>query len=145
MRVDCGGVHSGAVLLEAMLPSVGKGRAVPWSSSFTCAGVRVRSSDRARAATPATRGDAKLVPTEALKLSVYAEAAGAVVPELVLVRMGYRHGALGAVLTQLPPGALIANHAIHRKDALEDEGEQPNPIVDFVALLPRRLGYNLGP
>jgi glycine/D-amino acid oxidase-like deaminating enzyme len=43
------------------------------------------------------------------------------------------------------PGALIANTAIHRKDATEDEGEEPNPFVDFVARLPRRLGYNLGP
>ena len=43
------------------------------------------------------------------------------------------------------PGALIANRAIRRKDELEDLGDQPNPIVDFVARLPRRLGYNLGP
>ena len=43
------------------------------------------------------------------------------------------------------PGALIANHAIRHKDEVEDRGEQPNPIVDFVAKLPRRLGYNLGP
>jgi len=43
------------------------------------------------------------------------------------------------------PGALIANQAIRHKDELEDRGEQPNPIVDFVARLPRRLGYNLGP
>ena len=43
------------------------------------------------------------------------------------------------------PGAWIANTAIHRKDAAEDEGEEPNPFVDFVAKLPRRLGYNLGP
>ena len=43
------------------------------------------------------------------------------------------------------PGAWVANTAIHRKDASEDEGEEPNPFVDFVARLPRRLGYNLGP
>lgn len=43
------------------------------------------------------------------------------------------------------PGALIANAAIHRKDATEDGGGEPNPFVDFVARLPRRLGYNLGP
>jgi glycine/D-amino acid oxidase-like deaminating enzyme len=43
------------------------------------------------------------------------------------------------------PGAMIANHAIHRKDRAEDEGLEPNPFVDFVARLPRRLGYNLGP
>lgn len=43
------------------------------------------------------------------------------------------------------PGALIANHAIRRKDEFEDRDEEPNPLVDFVAKLPRRLGYNLGP
>jgi glycine/D-amino acid oxidase-like deaminating enzyme len=43
------------------------------------------------------------------------------------------------------PGALVANTAIRRKDEAEDDGEQPNPFVDFVAKLPRRLGYNLGP
>jgi len=43
------------------------------------------------------------------------------------------------------PGALIANTAIRRKDEAEDRGEDPNPLVDFVAKLPRRLGYNLGP
>jgi glycine/D-amino acid oxidase-like deaminating enzyme len=43
------------------------------------------------------------------------------------------------------PGALVANTAIRRKDEAEDEGEDPNPLIDFVAKLPRRLGYNLGP
>jgi glycine/D-amino acid oxidase-like deaminating enzyme len=43
------------------------------------------------------------------------------------------------------PGALIANHAIRRKDEFEDRGERPNPLVDFVARLPRRVGYHLGP
>ena len=43
------------------------------------------------------------------------------------------------------PGALITNRAIRRKDDAEDEGEDPNPLIDFVAKLPRRLGYNLGP
>jgi glycine/D-amino acid oxidase-like deaminating enzyme len=43
------------------------------------------------------------------------------------------------------PGALVANAAIRRKDEAEDEGEDPNPLIDFVARLPRRLGYNLGP
>jgi glycine/D-amino acid oxidase-like deaminating enzyme len=43
------------------------------------------------------------------------------------------------------PGALIANTAIRHKDEAEDRGEEPNPLVDFVAKLPRRLGYNLGP
>jgi len=43
------------------------------------------------------------------------------------------------------PGALVANTAIRRKDQAEDEAEEPNPLIDFVARLPRRLGYNLGP
>lgn len=43
------------------------------------------------------------------------------------------------------PGALVANRAILRKDQTEDRGEEPNPFVDFVARLPRRLGYDLGP
>ena len=43
------------------------------------------------------------------------------------------------------PGVLVANHAIRRKDDAEDRGQEPNPLVDFVAKLPRRLGYDLGP
>lgn len=43
------------------------------------------------------------------------------------------------------PGVLIANHAIRRKDEFEDRDEEPNPLVDFVARLPRRIGYHLGP
>ena len=43
------------------------------------------------------------------------------------------------------PGAFVANAAIRRKDEFEDRGEEANPLVDFVARLPRRLGYNLGP
>ena len=43
------------------------------------------------------------------------------------------------------PGALIANRAVRLKDEAEDAGEKPNPFVEFVARLPRRLGYNLGP
>ena len=43
------------------------------------------------------------------------------------------------------PGAFIANTAIRRKDEFEDRDEEANPFVDFVARLPRRLGYNLGP
>ena len=48
------------------------------------------------------------MPSEVLKLSVYVELAGPVVPELVVVRIGYRHGEPVAVLTQLPAGAPIA-------------------------------------
>jgi glycine/D-amino acid oxidase-like deaminating enzyme len=43
------------------------------------------------------------------------------------------------------PGVLVANHAIVRRDRAQDAGEEPNPFTDFVAKLPRRLGYNLGP
>jgi glycine/D-amino acid oxidase-like deaminating enzyme len=43
------------------------------------------------------------------------------------------------------PGAFIVNKAIWRKDEHEDRDEEPSPIVDFVAHLPRRMGYNLGP
>ena len=43
------------------------------------------------------------------------------------------------------PGVYVANKAIWRKDQLEDRDEEPSPIVDFVAHLPRRMGYNLGP
>ncbi|MEO8477188.1 MAG: FAD-binding oxidoreductase [Actinomycetota bacterium] len=43
------------------------------------------------------------------------------------------------------PGALIANTAIRRKDEFEDRGQEANPLVDFVARLPRRMGYHLGP
>jgi glycine/D-amino acid oxidase-like deaminating enzyme len=42
-------------------------------------------------------------------------------------------------------GAAVANRAIHRRDESLDDEEDPNPFVDFVARLPRRLGYNLGP
>jgi glycine/D-amino acid oxidase-like deaminating enzyme len=42
-------------------------------------------------------------------------------------------------------GAAVANRAIHRRDEALDDEEDPNPFVDFVAKLPRRLGYNLGP
>jgi glycine/D-amino acid oxidase-like deaminating enzyme len=42
-------------------------------------------------------------------------------------------------------GAMVTNRAIHRRDVTLDGEEVPNPFVDFVAKLPRRLGYNLGP
>ena len=42
-------------------------------------------------------------------------------------------------------GAMVTNRAIHRRDVTLDGEEIPNPFVDFVAKLPRRLGYNLGP
>jgi glycine/D-amino acid oxidase-like deaminating enzyme len=42
-------------------------------------------------------------------------------------------------------GAFITHEAIVRKDDLEDAGKKPGPIIDFIAKLPRRLGYNIGP
>jgi hypothetical protein len=42
-------------------------------------------------------------------------------------------------------GMLVANHAILRRDRTLDEDVEPNPLTDFVAKLPRRLGYRLGP
>ena len=43
------------------------------------------------------------------------------------------------------PGMLAANLAIMRKDDREATGAEPDPMTRFVATLPRRLGYNLGP
>lgn len=45
----------------------------------------------------------------------------------------------------LSPGVAVVNSAIRRRDRSMDEGEEPNPLVDFAAKLPRRMGYNLGP
>jgi hypothetical protein len=53
-----------------MLASGGNGRAVACSSSLTCCGVIVGRAEIVRAATAATSGAEKLVPTETLKLSV---------------------------------------------------------------------------
>lgn len=43
------------------------------------------------------------------------------------------------------PGMLVVNAAIRRKDDLEDAGRRVGPLTRFLAKLPRRLGYNLGP
>jgi glycine/D-amino acid oxidase-like deaminating enzyme len=43
------------------------------------------------------------------------------------------------------PGAFVVNEAIRRKDEFEDRGEESNPLVDFAARLPRRIGFHLGP
>ncbi|MGQ0668616.1 MAG: NAD(P)/FAD-dependent oxidoreductase [Actinomycetota bacterium] len=43
------------------------------------------------------------------------------------------------------PGALVVTRAILRKDRAEDEDRRPGRLVDALARLPRRLGYNLGP
>jgi glycine/D-amino acid oxidase-like deaminating enzyme len=43
------------------------------------------------------------------------------------------------------PGMLVANAAIRRKDDLEEAGRRVDPATRFVARLPRRLGFHLGP
>jgi glycine/D-amino acid oxidase-like deaminating enzyme len=43
------------------------------------------------------------------------------------------------------PGMLVANAAIRRKDDLEERGRWVDPLTMFVATLPRRLGFHLGP
>lgn len=42
-------------------------------------------------------------------------------------------------------GAAVVRRAIIAKDTAEEKGESPNPIVEAIAHLPRRLGYLLGP
>jgi glycine/D-amino acid oxidase-like deaminating enzyme len=42
-------------------------------------------------------------------------------------------------------GAAAAQGAIVRKDEAEDRGGRPDPITGFIARLPRRMGYELGP
>ncbi len=43
------------------------------------------------------------------------------------------------------PGMMVANAAIRRKDDLEDARKPVDPLTGFVARLPRRLGFRLGP
>jgi glycine/D-amino acid oxidase-like deaminating enzyme len=43
------------------------------------------------------------------------------------------------------PGMFVANAAIRRKDDRDDAGRRVDALTAFVASLPRRLGYNLGP
>jgi glycine/D-amino acid oxidase-like deaminating enzyme len=45
----------------------------------------------------------------------------------------------------LSVGATVTQHAIVRKDDAEDRERRADPITWFVARLPRRLGYELGP
>jgi len=42
-------------------------------------------------------------------------------------------------------GAAVTQHAIVRKDEREDQGGRADPLTSFVARLPRRLGYEIGP
>jgi glycine/D-amino acid oxidase-like deaminating enzyme len=43
------------------------------------------------------------------------------------------------------PGAFLVQSAILRKDRLEDAGRRPDRLTRFLAALPHRLGYALGP
>ncbi len=43
------------------------------------------------------------------------------------------------------PGALLMNEAIRRKDDAEADRRRPDALTGFVATVPRRLGFNLGP
>lgn len=43
------------------------------------------------------------------------------------------------------PGMLVVNHAIHRRDDRLDTERRPGFLTGFVAKIPRRLGYRLGP
>jgi glycine/D-amino acid oxidase-like deaminating enzyme len=45
----------------------------------------------------------------------------------------------------LSVGATITQHAIVRKDDAEDRERRADPLTGFVAHLPRRIGYELGP
>lgn len=45
----------------------------------------------------------------------------------------------------LSAGAALAQGAIVRMDEAQDRGGRPDPLTRFVAGLPRRLGYELGP
>jgi hypothetical protein len=42
-------------------------------------------------------------------------------------------------------GAALAQGAIVRKDDAEDLGRRVDPVTSFLARLPRRLGYEIGP
>jgi glycine/D-amino acid oxidase-like deaminating enzyme len=58
---------------------------------------------------------------------------------------------VGMPMQRFPPepllslGAAVTQHAIVRKDEAEDVGSRPDPLTDFVARLPRRIGYEIGP
>ena len=58
---------------------------------------------------------------------------------------------VGLDMLRFPPepllsvGAAITQHAIVRKDETEDRGGLADPLTSFVARLPRRMGYELGP
>jgi glycine/D-amino acid oxidase-like deaminating enzyme len=45
----------------------------------------------------------------------------------------------------LSVGAALTQHAIVRKDEAEDRGARTDPLTSFVAKIPRRMGFELGP
>jgi glycine/D-amino acid oxidase-like deaminating enzyme len=45
----------------------------------------------------------------------------------------------------LSAGAALTQGAIVRKDEAEDRGARPDPLTGFIARMPRRMGYELGP
>jgi hypothetical protein len=45
----------------------------------------------------------------------------------------------------LSVGAAVTQRAIVRKDDAEDRETRADPLTEFVARLPRRMGYELGP
>jgi hypothetical protein len=45
----------------------------------------------------------------------------------------------------LSVGAAVAQGAIVRKDEAEDRGGRADPLTTFLARLPRRMGYEIGP
>jgi hypothetical protein len=45
----------------------------------------------------------------------------------------------------LSVGAAVAQAAIVRKDEAEDRGARVDPLTAFLARLPRRMGYEIGP
>jgi glycine/D-amino acid oxidase-like deaminating enzyme len=42
-------------------------------------------------------------------------------------------------------GAFVASEAFIRRDEALDAGRRPNPVLDLITRLPRRLGYEIGP
>ena len=42
-------------------------------------------------------------------------------------------------------GAHVVREAVIRWERAQDRGIRPAPIVDFLAHLPRKMGYHLGP
>jgi hypothetical protein len=43
------------------------------------------------------------------------------------------------------PGERVVTRAVLRKDDREERGRRVGPLTGWLARLPRRLGYNLGP